>query len=306
MLIYQIKNAQNQDIISLLGKNNWENNIHFLIILVFLMPLNWYLESLKWKTLMNPFIKLSSIEALKSILVGLSFGMVTPARLGEYGGRVLMSPLGKSTEVITSTFAASISQNLINIIVGLSLSYYFIKPLTSEILIQPFLFGNIIFIQVVIMITIYFYLGPISVKMSQWSYLSRWKDLLINVSKIYPRDMLSLSIVLFWSFLRYGVYLAQYLLLLHYLDLYKEFWILTSHVAGIYLIQTLIPLPAFLSVPARGEIAILVWQNVGISPIWALTATYSLWLINLIIPAIIGVVILLISNKNKKNDQIFN
>jgi len=124
------------------------------------------------------------------------------------------------------------------------------------------------------------------------------------VSHIYPNDKTLLTEVLIWSILRYAVYFTQYLLLLYYMGIENNFWILSSHVAGIYLIQTLIPLPAFLSVPARGEIAILVWQNVGISPIWALSVTYSLWILNLIIPAIIGVVILLISNKNKKNNEV--
>lgn len=68
--------------------------------------------------------------------------------------------------------------------------------------------------------------------------------------------------------------------------------ILYSNVSGIYLIQTGIPLPAFLSVFARGELAILVWSSVGIDEMTALVATFGLWLINLIIPALLGLLVL--------------
>ncbi len=305
LLVHQVHTAQNQkNIVDTFLEKNWSENLVWMILVVLLMPINWYLESLKWKTLMKPFIKISTLEAIKSVLVGVSLGVVTPARLGEYGGRVLMSPLDKSREVISSTFAGSIAQNLINVVIGMVMSYFFLKSIINEFFSTPYLFYAVVLFQIIAMIVTYFYLRKMVNKMSEWSIFEKWKKMLSNVATIYPNDSKLLTKVLMWSVMRYGIYFVQYLCILYYLGIDAEFWILGSHVAGVFMIQTLIPLPAFLSIPARGEIAIMVWQNIGILPIWALTATYVLWFLNLVIPSIIGVIILLISNKNKNNGQV--
>jgi len=92
-LIYQIKTANSQeDIKYILTQKDWTEKIYLLIFVIVLMPVNWFLESLKWKKLMKSFLNISIKDAIKAVLVGVSFGVVTPARLGEYGGRVLMTP----------------------------------------------------------------------------------------------------------------------------------------------------------------------------------------------------------------------
>jgi hypothetical protein len=105
------------------------------------------------------------------------------------------------------------------------------------------------------------------------------------------------------SLVRYGVYFIQYLLVLSSLHIEVKNWEVVSHLASIFLIQTLIPLPAFISVPARGEVAVLVWQNAGIHAAHALTATYTIWFINLIIPALVGLLILIKSVKNQPQNN---
>ena len=84
-----------------------------------------------------------------------------------------------------------------------------------------------------------------------------------------------------------------------FLGLDHSFSELGGNIAGIYLIQTGIPLPAFLSIFARGEIAVIVWSGLGIDKFIALAATFGLWFINLILPALIGTVILYRTDINK-------
>ena len=76
------------------------------------------------------------------------------------------------------------------------------------------------------------------------------------------------------------------------MGVHSDFLQLSGGIASIYLIQTGIPLPAFLSILARGELAVLVWSTLGIVELTALMATFILWFVNLIFPSLIGLLIM--------------
>lgn len=270
-----------------------------------LVPVNWFLESLKWRLLMQPFIKIYPGEAFRTVLAGLALGIVTPSRIGEYAGRILLTPMLKSREVISSTFASSLAQNITHITVGILLAFVSLNELLSHLFISPFFFFIGMCLQCAVMMALYFYFSKATYFLGNLNIPDKLKRLFLKTSDIYPEDFRLLLKIWLISALRYSVYFIQYLLILSYLEIDVKSWEVVSHLAGIFLIQTLIPLPAFLSIPARGEVAVLVWQNVGIHAVHALTATYTIWLINLVIPAIAGLLILIKSmktlSKNEKN-----
>jgi len=63
--------------------------IWLFLSVVILMPINWVLESLKWSWLVNGFQKFTLSQSIASVLAGVSMAILTPARLGEYGGRLV-------------------------------------------------------------------------------------------------------------------------------------------------------------------------------------------------------------------------
>lgn len=65
--------------------------VYFAAIL-FLMPLNWAIETAKWQLLLSGTVSQSFGDALKSVLAGLNTGFVTPNRIGEFAGRILLLP----------------------------------------------------------------------------------------------------------------------------------------------------------------------------------------------------------------------
>lgn len=92
--------------------------IWFLILCVVLMPVNWTLESFKWRTLILPFTEISVLDAIKGVFAGISVGIITPARLGEYGGRLLVVPDKDKAKSIPATLVSSVAQNISNVIGG--------------------------------------------------------------------------------------------------------------------------------------------------------------------------------------------
>ena len=122
----------------------------------------------------------------------------------------------------------------------------------------------------------------------------------VNVLRQYTRRELLRTLL--WAFIRYIIYTAQYVLILRFFGINVEILRGVSSIATIYLLQTAIPLPPVVGLLARGEVALKIWGNTGDNDLSILAATFSLWVINLIIPALIGLVFILQLNFSKSFD----
>lgn len=259
-----------------------------LVAVLVLMPLNWLLEAHKWRLLLAPFTVIHLRQALKTIFVGITLGVVTPARVGEYAGRLISSDQRYRSQVITATMLGSIAQNTINIALGLLLCYSFLNYIDLVNSWQYSTFIGIVSLQVVVLLWIYYHLPKVVSVFKKW--ISQVFNYTIKIDfsylEVYQRKLLHHTLLL--SFLRYLTYFLQYFLILLFLGVEGDWLDLASSISTIFLIQTGIPVPAFLSIFARGELAILVWGQLGISAYVALTASLILWFTNLIFPALIG------------------
>jgi hypothetical protein len=73
---------------------NWSaGSIFFLCLLMVLAFLNWALEARKWKLLCEKLENISFYKAFKGVLFGITLGMITPRRTGDFLGRaVILTP----------------------------------------------------------------------------------------------------------------------------------------------------------------------------------------------------------------------
>lgn len=241
---------------------------------------------------MSPHIELTFVQSLKTVLSGVAAGIVTPARLGEYGGRLVTSSPEMKTQVISATLLGSISQNFWNVTLGLCFSYFFLKTVFGVTSGEGLAFSVLIIVQICGMIWLYYNLSKVANYIQRLvgnTYSAKIKKIMTPISS-YDQKLLHKVLIL--SLIRYCIYFGQYYLMIIFLGISLDSLTMSSNIAGIYLIQSAIPLPGFLSILARGELAIFVWSSVGVDAVIALMATFCLWFINLIIPAISGVVIL--------------
>lgn len=300
LLYIQLSEGKGIEAIKALFQGNIRNlNLLYLIITIALMPLNWWLEGIKFKKLMSPHQQISYKGALSAVLAGIAAGIVTPGRIGEYAGRVFTSDPEHKTEVISATLLGSIAQNVCNIICGLLFSYFFLKSAIGVTYDNTYTFVVMITIQIVLLIGMYYHLPELAHKIEK-IVGSRLTDKISSRLKsldLYNNSLL--NVVLGISVLRYIVYFSQYFCIMKFFGIGNSFLNLSGNISGIYMIQTGIPLPAFLSVMARGELAVLVWSGSGIDSMTALAATFSLWFINLIIPTAVGLIVLLRSDIEK-------
>jgi hypothetical protein len=266
---------------------------HYICFVVALVPFNWYLEALKWRRLCRPYTDISMLTSIQAVVSGVTLGLVTPARIGDYGGRMLLTPIANKAHIVAATFTGSIAQNLCNIGLGLVLSLPLMDKILDTKLISHNIFYCLILLQVALLTFIFIRIPAILQLVLRWIQRSRFSAYAQRFNTIAAYNKADLWYVLSISLCRYFLYFAQYSFTMHAFDKSIDLLSLMGAVSAIYLIQSVLPLPTFINLFARGELAILVWSLFMVSPIIALCATFSLWVSNLILPAIVGVYFLI-------------
>lgn len=272
------------------------SSIAYLIVALFLMPLNWFLESKKWELLTDRFQKLGMYNAVKGVLAGVCLAIITPARIGEYGGRLINIKEGHRSDALISTFIGSMSQNFVNVVIGLICLLYFqshYEWIDHEAM-TPIIF--MAKVMLLTMICIFLFWRSTLRFLQGYLAKTKYKSLKQKAEDLLQLKNKTVTYIISLSFLRYLTYVVQYLMMIMYLGVSVDYVGALTGIGVIYLFQTLIPLPSYLSVLARGEIAVQIWGIFTDNMLGILAATFGLWIINLVVPALIGYIVIWKSN----------
>lgn len=244
----------------------------FLLVLL-LMPVNWMIESLKWKLLVSRSgEKLSFSEAVKGVLAGVTTGTATPNRVGEFAGRIFMLKDRDRVGLLLLTFVAGFCQVTVTVLAGLwglllyvpvdELSWHFSKYERMYLwLLPPLMFGAIVF------------------------FLAFIRQRNIRVPRI---PMLVFLQTLGLSALRYAVYVLQFVLLLSLVAPALNWKMATACVSVCYLLVTVLPTFSLTEVLVRGSVAGIVFSAMPLVSDEAVYVAILLWLINVATPSLLG------------------
>ena len=250
---------------------------------VLLMIFNWGLETLKWQTLLENVQKLSFLDSFKSVLAGLSSGLLTPNRIGNFIGRLAYIEKENHNKATINTLIGNLAQFISTLLMGLIglFSLLFLEyniHNTSWILILSICFssfGCLIYFKPLILDFF-----PVN---KLFSIKTKQSLLDINNSHISIKTK-----VLGLSVLRYIVFCSQYFLLFKAFGLEISSILLFSLIATVFLITTLIPSLLFGKLFVRESVAVFIFSLAGINLSLILLVAFLLWFINLAIPAIVG------------------
>ena len=92
--------------------------VWYLLYVLFLMPVNWGIETVKWRYMILKIERITFYKSLKAVLVGITFSSFTPNRVGDYFGRALMLENSGKQEGFLITIIGSIAQTIITIVAG--------------------------------------------------------------------------------------------------------------------------------------------------------------------------------------------
>jgi uncharacterized membrane protein YbhN (UPF0104 family) len=273
-----------------------------LVLILFLMGLNWITEARKWQLLVQPLEPMPLIRSATAVLSGISLGFFTPNRIGEYPARSLMLRKTGMADGILVSMAGSLAQLLVTIMTGCISLVFLLQPLFHSADIHPvtfYLLSGLLLLLPILLPALYLNLPGILRRLPAGAptLFSRLMQKL-TIFTIYRRREL-LAILLLSAF-RYLVFTTQYFLLLRFFGIKVSFFEALALIAVVYFITTMIPSVALTELGIRGSVAIWVFSvyqpMTGLDPhvfnAAVLSASVTLWLVNIGIPAMVGALLI--------------
>lgn len=262
----------------------WQQTGHpaFLVLCFVLMFANIYLESYKWHSLLTWAEPARYVRSLGSYLAGIAFSIITPNRIGEYPGRILYLGGGNTLRYINVSVSGIISQLAGIYFFGfIGLVYY---NIAYPALIAKAALGACISINIFIAV-VYWRFDSWLPKMAQNKWLRRFAlygRLMGRVTAAHRIKVLSISL------LRVAVFTAQYLFLLRWMNVDIPLAQGFCMAALFFWIMAVIPSLALTELGIRGAASIYVFGHFSANTIGILAATTGIWLLNLILPSVLG------------------
>ena len=267
-----------------------------LLILLSLMLLNWSLEAVKWKFLMKKVLSLSFFRSLQSTWLGVCVGFIFPNRTGDFIGRGFSLPQGYALKGSIATFVGNFAQGIITLLMGMvGAMFYFFKGHVY----QSHVMGGIVFLTLLLLLIVfclwaYFKITSFTKFLQRFNY--KWiENLVEKLQFLNEYSVQELLRILFLSWVRYLVFLFQLYWSIHIFSGSND--ILTVMLLGnfYFLLTTIIPTWVLSEVGVRSSVAILIfgqmntaWWSLGLENLFVVASTIVLWLVNVVIPAIIG------------------
>lgn len=262
-------------------------HIYLLILTIILVPINIYLEGVKWKIQLKPIENISYYKSFLSIFTGLTAGMFFPNRMGNFLGRIFMMENGDRIKAAMVTIVGGMAQMIATVSVGLIATIFFVNKYLVLLTISIFL---------IVALLLLFYFNIHVLKYFQFLIPKKFKEKTkeyFDVFSLY--DKMELLKILIISFLRYFIYTFQFVLLIWAFKIPLTYLNAMIPISFTYLLMMVIPFITITEIAIRGSVSILVFEKWfiinGISnslELMVFSASSLLWILNIAIPSIIG------------------
>lgn len=257
-------------------------NFQWLALVFLLMIMNWSLETIKWRYIIKRFEILGFWLSLKSILFGITMSIITPNRIGEIAGRLIYIKKENRVKGLHANSFSAVSQLLTTVLFGL-IAFHFLE---YRIIQSPFQ-EMLLMVLICVLIIAFFASNNLLRILNFASDKLNWnQNLPIKLSTGLRLNVLLISII------RYLVFSLQYLILLKMFGSELEVITALILVSLTFFISTVIPTAWISDLPVRTTVAYWLFETyAGIGSI-GLLASILLWIVNLFIPSIAGLMML--------------
>ena len=249
-------------------------NIFFLSVFTLL---NWFLEILKWKSLVDHVKQISFIEATKQSLASLTTSLITPNRIGEYGAKALYFKKQHRKQILGLNLVGNFYQMLMTLFFGSIGFCYFV--LSHKIDVDLY---QILKVLLLVFIVIYFLLFLLKRLNFKGFTFEKARSFIKNIPLALNKKVAVLSMFRFLVFSNQ----FYYLLLIFNVDI--SYVDAISSITSVYLIASTIPMLSLFDVVLKGSVAIWMFSFLNIEPLIILSTTTLMWILNFVLPAIIG------------------
>lgn len=241
------------------------------LLMGLLMLLNYTIEAIKWKTVIASTNQFNIFQALRAVLVGQAFSFFTPARSGDYVGRTLFLAPGTKLKGITQMAWASYAQLLMTICFG-SIAIFWNLPFLPWLKwVAPWGAALALFL--------FFY------NQSLKGWLSKIN--LLQIDNELKWKLMALA------FSRYLVYILQYNWASEMLSIPVHALDLSIAIMALLFFLSMIPAISLTDLVIRGQLFLLLMAPFYQNDIMLIALTTLIWIVNFLIPSIIGSILLL-------------
>ena len=281
------KTSLHQVWMAITGPQQWK-----LWLVLALMPVNWGIEARKWQLALRPVGGIAFRDAFRAVFTGTTMACFTPNRMGEYLGRILYIEEGRRIKAISLTMACSIAQLMVTLLIGL-VGILYLRAAPPPILSglhKGLLALDILFwIVLVLLVSLTFIYCRFSLVASLLLRIPGIRRFSAYIKVLENFDATILMRILFLSFGRYIVFIVQYSLVFPVFGVALGFWQVLGGMSVVFLVMAVVPTLTFLTeLGLRWEASIQVLQLYSSNVVGIFATSFAIWLINLIIPALIG------------------
>ncbi|ACU02625.1 MULTISPECIES: hypothetical protein [Pedobacter] len=259
--------------------------ILILGIVCLLMLVNWGVEALKWKRLIARIESISLWRAIESVFCGLTWAVFTPNRIGEYGGRVFfLSPKRRIIGVVAMA-VGNIGQMVLTNVFGaiaISIFIYRFVPLDYR------LFYALIVLSAMFcafFMVFYFNIKWLNGILLSMRFTRKYKKFYSILARYSKKELLY---ILLFCLARYFVFSSQYFILFFWLIPGIHPLDILTMVCILFFVQSTLPSLDLFDIGVRSYTAAYFFSFVTDHDVAVIACTASIWLINIIIPAILG------------------
>ena len=286
---YKLLNFSQYDVLAAQWKQMPVSQAWWLVAVLALLPLNWLLESLKWKMLTSSVQKITVSDAVKAVLSGISTGFFTPNRVGEIIGRVTFLEPENRKAGVTLSILNSLTQNMVMVLCGTPALILFFWATSGKIEINKTLYLIVLTVSLLMLAGILFTLPQWSLRLKN-SRISR--NLKSYTDCLYGYNRRDLFHIMGVSLFRYLIFCTQFYFMLQFFGIELAPWQAMVAIPTTYLFVTFTPSIAFSEAAVRSSYAVLVIGAFSGSIAGIALAGICIWAINFIFPMLVGSVVL--------------
>ncbi|RZL16960.1 MAG: hypothetical protein EOO89_10320 [Pedobacter sp.] len=282
-----VSNDNLLNFIDLLKQADTLQIILVLGVVILLMLMNWGLEVWKWKRLVRNIEKISVQKAIQSVFCGLTLAVFTPSRIGEYGGRVFFLSPKRRIVGIVAMAVGNIGQMVLTNIFGAIASCFFIYRFVP---VDTWLFYVILVAAAgfcLFMAMFYFNIGWIRGILLSFKLTRKYHKFYDVLSRYPSQELLR---ILMFCLGRYIVFSTQYFILLQWLIPGLNYAEVLMMLCILFFIQSSLPSLDLFDIGVRSLTATYFFSFITTNEdnVAVIATTACIWLINIIIPAILG------------------
>ena len=257
-----------------------------LSIVLILMLANWGLEAIKWKRLIAQVEQISLWRAIESVFCGLTWAVFTPNRIGEYGGRIFFLPPKRRIVGIVAMAVGNIGQMVLTNVFGAIALCVFIYRFTSIDYRVFYALSVLSGMFCLFFIVFYFNIKWLNGLLLSVRFTRKYKKFYSILARYKKQELLK---ILLFCLARYAVFSTQYFILFNWLIPEIHYLDILMMVSIMFFVQSSLPSLDLFDIGVRSVTASYFFKSVTDQEVAVIACTAIIWLVNIIIPAILGI-----------------